>query len=606
MSVAPAFALLAGWLAAAPAPAEAPLPLERAREAFARGEYPAAEQLALEAARPPTQGAALYLAGLARFRAGKVEQALAALDAAAAAPDAPEPAPLQFNRAACLYQLEKFPEAAAAFEAAAADPSLAPVALANAGFAALDGGDPQRALLLARKARATASGSALALVEDLEAQLQATAPPTSAAGDGDEDYRDGLAAYDAGRYADARAAFLRAAERAPSAGRNRVMAGAAALKEGDRAFARAQLRQSLSLELSEREQEIALDYLDLLTPGLRGGGRGGAVYASVGSGFDTNVLQLGAEARELLRPSGLSGSGSAVLSASLALAYRARTGRSLFAEIAYSGEQRAYLNPQVADYSLQQHAISGALELFAADGLRLGLSGSGEVVFTGLSTFRGLQVSAAAGAWGALDWSEHATTRLDLSAARKLGLGSEFAYLTGTRLDATLSQELRQGPLSGLLWYRLRADRIGTLTQTESFVLPLGTCPSGCTQTYVIPLGWLGHAGGLTARLRLGRLELGADASLEWRRYAAESYLGLALADGTTAELDRRVREDLRLSGGLVAAVRLARFSLSLRYDLVLNHSNVDTRQSDPAHRLDYANERFDKHVLGLELGVDF
>src|SRR5438046_3096765 len=50
--------------------------LDDAQAAFANGAYPEAESLALAAAEPPPAGAALYLAALARFRAG-----LAAFDA---------------------------------------------------------------------------------------------------------------------------------------------------------------------------------------------------------------------------------------------------------------------------------------------------------------------------------------------------------------------------------------------------------------------------------------------------------------------------------------------------------------------------------------------
>jgi hypothetical protein len=75
------------------------------------------------------------------------------------------------------------------------------------------------------------------------------------------------------------------------------------------------------------------------------------------------------------------------------------------------------------------------------------------------------------------------------------------------------------------------------------------------------------------------------------------------------------VRKDLRVSGGLVAGARLGRFALSLRYDLILNRSNVDRRLAETSecaapdftcHRYDHANESFDKHVLGLELALDW
>src|SRR5512142_1097189 len=124
----------------------APDPLAPARDAFAAGDYGRAESLALFAAVPPHRGQGLYLAALARFRAGRPQDALATLDAAARAKDAPPRGGWEFNRGACLYALERFEEAEAAFLAAAeADPSLAAAARAQAGFAALDGDEPERA-----------------------------------------------------------------------------------------------------------------------------------------------------------------------------------------------------------------------------------------------------------------------------------------------------------------------------------------------------------------------------------------------------------------------------------------------------------------------------
>ncbi len=79
--------------------------LEQARSAFADAEYDRAETLALEAARPPRAGAALYLTGLARFRSGRPAEALEALDQAGASEDAPAPAEWHYNRGACLYEL---------------------------------------------------------------------------------------------------------------------------------------------------------------------------------------------------------------------------------------------------------------------------------------------------------------------------------------------------------------------------------------------------------------------------------------------------------------------------------------------------------------------
>lgn len=166
-------AALALLLATAP-----PSGLDEARRAFAAGDYPLAERLSLDAAGAEGP-AALYLAGLARFRAGRPAEALQLLDGAEAG--AESPAAWRYNRGACLVELARFAEAEAAFLAAAEDPSFAPLALLNAGWAALDGGAPDRAAALAARARAAAgAGPALPLVEELERALApapAPAPP---------------------------------------------------------------------------------------------------------------------------------------------------------------------------------------------------------------------------------------------------------------------------------------------------------------------------------------------------------------------------------------------------------------------------------------------
>src|SRR6185503_16775952 len=146
--------------------------LSEAQQEFAEGRYEQAERLALQAAHPPQLGAALYLVGLARFRAGRPAEALEALDAAGQAQDAPERTSWSFNRGACLYALGRFDEAEQAFLEAAEAESLARVAWANAGFAALDGGSTERAAQWAARAKPGASEHELALVEELLSEIE--------------------------------------------------------------------------------------------------------------------------------------------------------------------------------------------------------------------------------------------------------------------------------------------------------------------------------------------------------------------------------------------------------------------------------------------------
>jgi len=580
--------------------------LTEAQHAFAEGRYEGAEQLALQAAQPPQLGAALYLVGLARFRTGRPAEALEALDAAGQAQDAPERAPWSFNRGACLYELGRFDEAEQSFLEAAADESLSRVAWVNAGFAALDAGSPERATQWAARAKAGAAERELALVEDLLSQV-AHAQGRSV-GEGDEAYRQGLASFDAGRFEEARAHFLQAAELDTSSGRARLMAGASAYRAGDRATAREDIASALALQLEPRDKEIARDYLDRLSYGLRSNGQGLGASVGTGLGFDSNVLQVGEAPRDGSAGTGAVSTVSDFVEVGLGLVARLRLSDAVFAELSYGGSQRAYTVSSAGDYSLQLHRAGAAVEWDVARRFRLGASSSGEVYFTGISAFRGLQASASASVWLALDESEVTSTRLDASFARKVGLASEFSYLTGRRLDATLSQELRLRNLWVTAWYRYREDRIGTLVQAASSEIPAPP------REYVIPFAWAGHATGASARWEINEgYEVSLYTGLEWRHYLSESFLRVQTLDGSVQEWGRRQRRDVRFILGPAVTAQLGRhLQLSVRYDFLKNDSNVDTRLADPAeacvapdyvcHRFDYTNGNYQKHQPMLEL----
>lgn len=324
-------------------------------------------------------------------------------------------------------------------------------------------------------------------------------------------------------------------------------------------------------------------------------------------GFDSNVLQVGVAERDGSVGTAVQ-TGSAFGEVGLGLVARLRLPDMLFAELSYGGSQRVYTLSSVQDYSLQLHRAAAAVELDAAYGIRLGASLGGDVFFTGLSDFRGLQASAGGSAWLALDESEVTGTRLEVSFARKSGLASEFDYLTGRRVDATLSQDVRLRNLGMTAWYRYREDRIGTLEQAVTGTLP------GISQEYVIPFSRTGHSAGASARMELGKdWEASLYAGVEWRNYLHESFLRVQFPDGSVEEPGRRKRKDVRFVLGPAVSVQLGKhLQLSARYDLLVNQSNVDTRLSDPigscgppdfsCHRFDYTNGNYQKHQPMLEL----
>src|SRR5260221_3092551 len=281
--------------------------LEEAQAAFARADYPQAESLALAAAEPPHAGAALYLAGLARFRAGRAAAALEALDGAARAEDAPHDALFHFNRGACLYQLGRFRDAQTEYEEAARDSAIAAVSLSEAGFAALDAGAPALARDFAGRARAVATGAALTLVAELDALL---ADASAAA-----EYKEGISLYDGGRFAEAREHFRRATALDPQDGRSRIMSGAAAYRLGASGEARGEREKALSLPLDEADARAARAYLERL------GSRWQATLR-LAAGVDSDPFQTGLVEPSELGPGSQTPGASAVATAEAALSWR--------------------------------------------------------------------------------------------------------------------------------------------------------------------------------------------------------------------------------------------------------------------------------------------
>jgi tetratricopeptide (TPR) repeat protein len=572
-------------------------PLASAQAALARGAYAEAEEIALEEARPPRAGAALYLAGLARFRGGRPEEALQALDAAGRASDPPAAAFLQYNRGACLSELARYREAERAFvQAAARDSALAPAALVNAAYAALDRGSVKRARALAR--RALAAGAAADIVAGLEADIARPQGERQEEGASPAllEYRAGIAAFDGQRYEEARKRFQRAADLDPTEARSRIMAGAAALKMGERANARAELEQALQLSLDDEEAQAAREYLDALSPGLASRGRGFEALVRAGGGFDSGAGQSGALDPQSLAP--IAGVASATGAAAFGLSYRARLKAGVFAEAAYGLDQLAYLSPNAADYSLQNHVLLGSVE-WELGRARLGASVGGQLVFTGLAAFRGLRGTALAGVWAMLDEEEWTSTRLDLAWAGSAALRSEFDYLSGNRADAALSQHLRIGAsLAFDASYRFRYDGMGVLFSSAP-VSGSEACPHFCTRETLTPFGYRSHAAALSGRAALGagvRLELAGG--IEWRSYLGRETLTLSSQDHpdstSRSVVFDRLREDSRLFASLGTGVRLSRaLELLARYEITANRSNVGA-------------DSFAKHVLALETGFSW
>ncbi|MBK9518499.1 MAG: hypothetical protein IPO09_14340 [Anaeromyxobacter sp.] len=552
-----AFALLLGLLAGDP--------LAPAREAFARLDHEAAATLALAEARPPRQGAALDLAGLARFRAGRSAEALAAFDAAGRAEDAPPRGRWQYNRGACLYDLGRAAEAEQAFlEAATLDEALAPAALANAGFAALDAGSPSRARALLQGLRSLPglSEPVRRLAEELDAALPAASPLPS---------------------------------QPVVVGVVGVVGAPAVAGDG-----------SAPPPLPAPEP-LRAPTLSLLA----------------GVGYDSNVLQSGLGTA----PEGAPIASGRVQGATLSLAGAAQRrwtpapGTTLW--LGYGLDQLAYPSATAEDYSLQQHQLTVGVER-QLGAWRLALWADGYAAFTGLSSFRGLQAGGGLGGSASRAWSAASSTRLDIGWGGRLALSGEFEHLDGDRLDLALGQAHQLGPLLLGASLRWRRERLGVLEQATQQNLP---CPVGhtCSQRYEIPYGSDGLQLAASAQLELGdrlwpgqakdRLALGLLLGWEGRRYDGPSLLRRqetdALGGVTSAVVAPRLRLDDLAFLGATARLKLgAHLWLAVRYDLSLNWSTVARTgrpgptclpSSPGCHALDYDDKNYTRHAGGLE-----
>ena len=600
-----------------------------ARTALAQGDLKEAERAALEAlAIAPNDGGALLTLGLARFKQGRPADALEALDQAAALPDAPEPGLIEYDRGSCLTALGRLEEAEQAFlRAAARDPALAAVAEVSAGLAALDAGAIERARAAADRAAAHPGPEGLAaLVADLRAQISSAerrAADEAAARAGEQAEAaagEGMAHFGAERYAEAERSFLLAAELDPSDGMHHLLAGASAFHLGHRSTAREQLEEALRLGLDPAASSAAREYLDGLSPGLRGKGAGLAARATMDIGVDTNALESGLGFPELQGPRRGppgNGAGSPFASAVLGAAYRRGLGTALFGELTYTLDQVAYGSPLLAPDSRQQHALAATLELSIHPRVRLSLGAQSDVLFLGLREFHGIQWSAGAAAAAAVDEADWLTSRLKLEAGRKSALSSAYSEYTGGRIDATLAQDVRWSRALLTTWYRFREERIGTRQETELRPLPPALCTQlSCDQVteqlQVIPFAYRSSQLAVTAAgIFPNRIRAATELGLEWRSYLADSYLLLTFADGSTVEADRRRRQDLRITSSLTAAFPLAGgFELGVRYDSSTAFSNVDSQIVEPAceapdyscHQLDYGSQSFQKQVLSISI----
>jgi Tfp pilus assembly protein PilF len=595
-------------------------------------------------ARPAPSAGASSASELAfeRFRAKDYQAARSAFDEAASAATADDAATLRFNAAVCAYQLADYADAQQRFVTLADKyPELAALALLHAGLAALGLGDTDRARqLLARAPRGDKESDEIRA--ELERELAAAAR-SDARKAFEAHVQRGLAAFKAERWSDAEreleAALLlprvadgkelasvyyllsnSALARGDSAAARRyadasvardaqdalleVQRGDVAAYERDVQRAEQSYRRALELGLDQREAPRVRAKLDALYPVPRAGAY---AWAEAGGGYDSNAAQSGlAEAIAATETSERSDSPFTTLSGSTGYVFRLAPRLALGPY--YGVDWLVLFDAAVRELSLQSHTAGARLDWAPRPGLELRFTSALALTLTGLEQTDAFAFETHLGAEAALAYGARTTALARVDVRGIYGLGGRD-YLTGTRLDAALGENVRwQGAelLAGA-GFRYNAIGAGEVALRQELVLGCGPLCDGLV--YRVPFGYLGPWLDLRFGYDLTRaLHAEANFRFEYRHYDDQSFI--TLSDGPPQlAINPKTRHDLRIRPGARLELQLdaaRRWQLAADYSVWISRSNVAFAEGDPEHALDYDDRNFVQHVIALSLGAQF
>jgi tetratricopeptide (TPR) repeat protein len=617
--------------------------LTAARRAFDEQKWERAAAMgALASARAPESVEAARLVGLARFHAHEPEAAIAPFSRAVAL--SPASATLRFNLAAALYQSGHFADAEARYrEAAERDAKLAPLALLDAGLAALDGGSAERARSLLQEAETAARASGQEPVaEEARSTLQSFTSRSShaAAPELQRLTHEGTEALHARHYSDAAASYRRAFDVAVSEGASaadraelqydlghalwragdlvgaaRALTAAVELAPREAEFhymlglvhfdagadrdAKEALDAALRLGLPAAEAKRAGDVLRALAATRRSVTSRFFVELRAGFGLDTNVPQSGV----LITATHASASQSTspYLEGDVDFFWRpAGTARDGFS-IEYRFAQLGYLSDELDLYSLQEHDVTLTGAWTPASRLTLELGGDGYVLFSGVETFSSFQGGVSVGPRLTVREPHGFETRLRAQHIFKRSLSDTYDYLSGNRDEAGASELWRDAKDRVQLGYLFAREDIGTqkvqLGLLDFPVAPLGSYDPN--SVYFIPYSYFGHELALGGARDLPHEFYGtATVRYEHRDYDGSSHI--AAPNGTPSYY--RVRKDNRFGVDLALRHPIAHgFDVELAYSLLVNRSTIDNTR--PSTALDYDDKNYVKHVVQLDFG---
>jgi len=599
----------------------------------------------------PGRGAAYLVLGLALFRSGRYEEALATFAAAKNAAMPAAPGPTEFNEGAALFKLGRYKEARAAFASAAERaPELAFLANVNAAEAALADDDVNLAqrhasvaaplagtaerkqlmddFMVKLRDRTQSSGSkqrearrdearaalasdqlkrAAALYQELLSDE--SAGPLSSVERNLFEHGLGLALLRQDRYAEAAQHFARAAESDANDGDSLYMQGLASYRAGAWRKARVLFENALERPLDAVTTATARSYLDRLSFGARRAGEGACLGLTAGVGYDSNVVQ-GSDARpQSMLADQVGSAGDVFLSAAGDVGYQWLLGETGFLAADYAVDQQAYPDTDHDEYSLQDHSVRLRGEWSPYSPMHVAMVGSENLQFAGLSGFRLFQSILTAEPSLALDELPYTSTNARLRLQQKSALDRNYSYYSGSRVDVQLAQRIRWRDLRGELAVRHRRERIGTrnevlletgTSQTFKFRKRKPTDPLDvATYNYIAPYSYDANAALMTLELTHGLLRVAVDSSAEVQDYLGDDKVYF---DVPTMNINRlyqsQHRRDLHLVASLSAAASInEHIDLLARYELTDNRSTLV---------LDVDNRNYIRHVVSLSIEADF
>lgn len=494
--------------------------------------------------------------GLAHFQGRRYTEALVAFDLALLheAP-APERATVEFNAAACHFELGRYDLAEQRFlRSAALDPTLAPLARANAGMASLRAGR----------------------LADARRHWQSVEPNDQASRDRADELGKKLEQAEA-------EARIRAADSPPT---HESATPRQLLHDPSVRLPQAGIHGWLSLGSGYDTNAAQSGVGDTLGTATTTVPQGSPFVSALASCHWTRPLGHRVAAR---------------------LAY-AGDWLGMFMEsvrdLTLQGhELGGYLYLAAADHWLLRVGASGGPSLSGLQEVQLmtlDSSGDGRATWDpdgpGVTELE-IRVTGSQG-FGAWDYLSGLGVRLGLEQhfewpAFEVALGPTFRYygighdsweLDADDLPACTIDGARaggQGPAQG--------PRSGQGTGAEA-------APSDCGgQTYVIPLAYVAPGAGMElVFFPVGQWSLGTFGGYEYRRYTEESTI-TSVPESAKRRQDHRWRIEARSE---LPLDRDAHFSILAEYRALISRSNVAYDADDPDHALDYDHRSFVQHVV--------